>query len=94
MKLKEIELVCNYEGGLAWPSNSKPIIKCREKILFREVSLNREAAIQKLVEALEFASMPITTPKEQLTIDRLLATIAEDVAKIKEALKTWNKLKE
>jgi hypothetical protein len=53
-----------------------------------------KAQSKKLIEALEFASMPITTPKEQLTVDRLLATIAEDVAKIKEALEAWNKLKE
>lgn len=39
------------------------------------------------IEALEYVSMPITTAKENLTVDRLLATIAEDHSRIFEILK-------
>lgn len=34
--------------------------------------------------ALEYVSMPITTKKEDLTVDKLLATIAEDSQRVKE----------
>lgn len=37
-------------------------------------------------EALEFVAMPITTKREELTVDNLLATIAEDALRVKETL--------
>lgn len=43
------------------------------------------------VEALKFVSMPITTRKENLTVDKLLKTINEDDTRAREALTTIEK---
>lgn len=43
-------------------------------------------ALEKCKTALEFVTMPITTPKENLTVEGLLETIANDDEKAKACL--------
>jgi hypothetical protein len=43
-------------------------------------------AFMTLVEALEFMTMPLTTPIKDITLERLLATMAEDEKRGKKAL--------
>lgn len=54
----------------------------REKCEFDEPSLK----IAKLIEAAEFASMPLTTPARQATVAELIHTMENDANTLREAL--------
>jgi hypothetical protein len=45
-----------------------------------------QKAFKILVEAIEFMTMPLTTPIKDITFERLLATMAEDEKRGKRAL--------
>lgn len=56
-------------------------------------SIKWKSLAAELAEAVKFALMPVTTPKDQLNVDRLLATMAEDNERLSEALAKYEAIK-
>jgi hypothetical protein len=51
-----------------------------------------QIAMKVAIDAIAFMTMPVTTPKESLTVDRLLATMKEDHIRGRKALKEIRRL--